>query len=74
MQGLFGISQDHIEDYQSLDKRFIKSRVSTFFFQASGDAMSPYIENEDILIVDRSLAPVNSFIRWRVIMSAYIFP
>lgn len=60
MQGLFGISEDHIENYQSLDERFIKFKVSTFFFEASSEAMSPYVEKGDILIVDRSLTPMNN--------------
>ncbi len=53
--GLFSISEDHIEKYQSLDTRFIRNRSSTFFFQAQGDCMSPLILENDILIVDRSI-------------------
>lgn len=53
--GLFGISEDHIEKYQSLDLRFIKNRAATFFFEAEGDYMSPLILPGDILIVDRSI-------------------
>ena len=29
--GLFGISDDFIENYQSLDERFVKNKESTFF-------------------------------------------
>lgn len=53
--GLFGIGGDFLEQYQSLDKRFIKNQASTFFFEASGSSMSPLIVPGDILIVDRSL-------------------
>jgi DNA polymerase V len=41
--GLFGISDDYIEKYQSLDARFIKNKASTFFFQAASDSMEPLI-------------------------------
>jgi DNA polymerase V len=52
--GLFGISDDFIEKYQSLDQLFIKNKFSTFFFEASGDSMEPTIYSGQILIVDRS--------------------
>jgi len=52
--GLFGISDDEIEDYQSLDSLFIKNRFNTFFFKAAGDSMEPTISEGQILIVDRS--------------------
>ncbi len=60
--GLFGISEDHIEKYQSLDLRFIKNRAATFFFEASGIAMSPLILSKDVLIVDRSVDPSSGHI------------
>ncbi len=57
--GLFGISEDHIEKYQSLDSRFIRNRSSTFFFEAQGDSMAPLIIEKDILVIDRSLSVFN---------------
>lgn len=60
--GLFGISDDHLEKYQSLDERLIRDRAATFFFEASGEAMSPFIMDKDVLIVDRSLDPVSGSI------------
>lgn len=60
--GLFGISEDHIEHYQSLDVRFIKNKAATFFFEAEGDSMSPLILPKDILVVDRSITPSNQHI------------
>lgn len=54
--GLFEISEDHIEKYQSLDARFIRNRSATFFFRAQGDSMAPLILENDVLIVDRSIA------------------
>jgi DNA polymerase V len=53
--GLFGISEDHLENYQSLDQRFVKNKTSTFFFEASGDSMMPLILPGDVLVVDRSI-------------------
>ncbi|MBT4760917.1 MAG: hypothetical protein HOO06_04390 [Bdellovibrionaceae bacterium] len=53
--GLFGISEDYIENYQSLDERFVKNKSSTFFFQAEGSSMQPLIFSDDVLIVDRSI-------------------
>jgi DNA polymerase V len=53
--GLFGISDDFVESYLSLDEKFMKNKESTFFVRASGDSMSPDIKNNDILVVDRSL-------------------
>ena len=54
--GLFGISDDYIEKYQSLDERLIRNKSSTFFFQATGDSMEPVVFAGDILVVDRSLS------------------
>ncbi|WP_158536759.1 MULTISPECIES: LexA family protein [Halobacteriovorax] len=53
--GLFGISEDHIENYQSLDERFVQNRSATFFFEAQGDSMEPLIIPGDVLVIDRSL-------------------
>lgn len=53
--GLFGIRDDHIENYLSLDERFIKNKHSTFIFKMEGKSMEPHIFHGDYLIVDRSL-------------------
>jgi len=52
---LFGIQEDHLENYLSLDQKLIKNKTATFFMRAQGDAMAPLIAARDILIVDRSL-------------------
>lgn len=52
--GLFGISDDFIEKYQSLDTHFIKNKFSTFFFESDGDSMEPTIFAGQIIVVDRS--------------------
>lgn len=57
--GLFGISDDYIEKYQSLDSKFVKNPYSTFFFQAISDSMQPTIFEDDVLVVDRSIEPVS---------------
>ena len=56
--GLFGISEDFVESYLSLDEKFMKNKESTFFVRASGDSMTPQIQNEDILVVDRSISAI----------------
>jgi DNA polymerase V len=53
--GLFGISDDFIEKYQSLDSHFIQNKESTFFFDSIGRSMEPTIFPGEILIVDRSI-------------------
>lgn len=60
--GLFGISEDHIEKYQSLDLRFIKNKAATYFFEAEGDSMAPLILPKDVLIVDRSIKATHQHI------------
>jgi DNA polymerase V len=60
--GLFGISDDFVESYLSLDEKFVKNQNATFFVRASGDSMWPKIENDDILIVDTSLSLTNGCI------------
>jgi DNA polymerase V len=52
--GLFGVSDDFIEKYQSLDSLFIKNKFNTFFFEAAGDSMEPTIYTGQILVVDRT--------------------
>ncbi len=54
--GLFGISDDFIEKYQSLDSHFISNKESTFFFESIGHSMEPTIFAGEILIVDRSIS------------------
>lgn len=58
--GLFGISDDLIEKYQSLDSLFIESRYNTFFFEAAGDSMEPTLFQGQVLVVDRSRKDFNN--------------
>ncbi len=53
--GLFGISEDFVDSYLSLDEKFIKHQEATFFIRAGGNSMEPNIQAGDILIVDRSV-------------------
>ncbi len=52
--GLFGIQDDHMEKYLSLDQYMVSNKSSTFFFRASGESMQPFIMPGDIVVVDRS--------------------
>lgn len=54
--GLFGIQDDHIESYLSLDEYFIRNKHSTFIFKMEGDSMRPNIFPGDYLIVDRAIS------------------
>jgi DNA polymerase V len=52
--GLFGISEDYLEDYLSLDELLIKDQEASYFLKAKGSSMAPLIQENDILLVDRS--------------------
>ena len=66
--GLFGIRDDHIESYLSLDERFIKNKHSTFIFKMEGKSMEPHIYHGDYLVVDRS---VTNFLNKIVVVDIY---
>ena len=53
--GLFGIADDFVDEYLSLDEKFVKNKEASFFVRAQGESMAPYILPKDILIVDRSV-------------------
>ncbi len=53
-------ADDHIEAQLNLNTHLIKNPASTFFVRASGDSMkNAGIYTGDILIVDRSIEPVD---------------
>jgi len=52
---LFGTYEDHPFDDLSLDNLLITNPSSSFYFKASGEAMSPYIMDGDLLLIDRSI-------------------
>ena len=52
--GLFGITEDYLEDYLSIDELLIKDQEATYFLKAKGGSMGPLIQENDILVVDRS--------------------
>jgi DNA polymerase V len=60
--GLFGISDDYVESYLSLDEKFLKNKSSTFFVRSAGDSMLPEIKPGDILIVDKSITVISGAI------------
>ncbi|MGK0367491.1 MAG: DNA polymerase V [Thermoproteota archaeon] len=53
--GLFGVSDDFVEERLSLDEKFSTDKASVFFVRASGDSMEPLIFTGDILIVDTAI-------------------
>lgn len=53
-------AEDHIEDTLDLNDFLVKHPVATFFLRVSGNSMiGAGIHHNDILIVDRSLEPVD---------------
>lgn len=53
-------ADDHIEKQLNLNEHLIKNPPSTFFVKASGESMKGAgIFSGDILVVDRSIKPVN---------------
>lgn len=67
MCGLFGISEDHIEKYLSLDSKFIKNKAASFIFRLQGNSMEPLIFENEFILVDRS---INEFMN-RVVIVDY---
>lgn len=54
-------AEDYIEGSLDLNKHLIKHPAATFFVKVTGDSMiNAGIHPDDILIVDRSLEPVNN--------------
>lgn len=54
-------ADDYIEKNLDLNEYLIKHPVSTFFLRVSGDSMiKAGIKSGDILVVDRSLKPINN--------------
>ena len=53
-------AEDYLDGKLDLNEYLIKHRAATFFLRAAGDSMTGAgIHNGDILIVDRSLDPVD---------------
>ena len=61
--GFTSPAQDYLYERVSLDKELIKNPISTFYFKASGNSMvNAFIPNNAILVVDKSIKPVNGHI------------
>lgn len=58
--GFPSTAENFVENILSLDELMIKSPSSTFFVRVLGNSMSPTINNNDILIVDKSLVASNN--------------
>lgn len=53
-------ADDHIEQTLDLNQHLIPHPVSTFFLKVTGDSMiNAHIQENDILVVDKSLTPKN---------------
>ena len=58
--GFPSFADDSVEDNIDLNKHLIKHPAATFFVRVSGNSMiGAGIHDNDLLIVDRSLNPVN---------------
>ena len=58
--GFGAAADDYAERGIDLNEQLIKNKPATFFMRFSGDAMiEAGIHNGDVLIIDRSLKPVN---------------
>ncbi|GAA4268612.1 LexA family protein [Hyunsoonleella aestuarii] len=54
-------TEDFIEQRLSLDKELIKNKEATFFARVSGQSMiDADLDDKDLLIIDRSLEPINN--------------
>lgn len=61
-------ADDYIEGYLKLDDFLIKHPSSTYFVRATGDSMiEAGIFDNDILIVDKCLAPFSGKMWWRLL-------
>lgn len=53
-------ADDHIEQTLDLNQHLITHPISTFFLRVSGDSMlNAHIQENDILVVDKSITPKN---------------
>lgn len=62
LSGLFGVQEQNTVQRLSLDSQFIGNPNSTFLFRVGNSDMSPFIEKNDILVVDKSIIPTNGSI------------
>ena len=62
LNGLFGVQEQNSVQRLSLDNQFINNANSTFLFRVGNSDMSPFIEKNDILVVDKSIIPNNGSI------------
>lgn len=53
-------ASDYVEDHLSLDEHLIEHQEATFFVRVAGNSMTGFgIHDGDLLVVDRSLTPVD---------------
>ena len=80
--GFTSPAQDYLSERLSLDKILVANPLSTFYFKVSGSSMlNAFIPNNAMLVVDRSIKPVNGkiivgvldgeFVVYRLIKNEY---
>jgi len=62
VNGLFGVQEQNSVKRLSLDSHFMSNPNSSFLFRVANSDMSPFIEKNDILIIDKSIIPQNGSI------------
>ena len=80
--GFTSPAQDYLGERLNLDKLLVNSPLSTFYFKVSGTSMiNAFIPDNAMLVVDRSIKPVNGkiilgvldgeFVVYRLIKNEY---
>lgn len=64
-------AQDYIEQSFDLQRLLAPHREMTYFFRAAGHSMEPMIHDQDLLVVDKSVTPVNGLIVVASVMGEY---
>lgn len=56
---LFGVHQKAAKQFFSVDEYIQSGLISRFIFEMSSDSLVPYIQDKDLLVVDRAMTPEN---------------
>jgi DNA polymerase V len=50
---------DYLEEAIDLNRYVIRNKAATFYARIDGNSMEPILSNNDLVVVDRSLSPVD---------------
>jgi len=50
---------DYLEEAIDLNRYVIRNKAATFYARIDGNSMEPILSNNDLVVVDRSLTPVD---------------